>query len=211
MIPGTTARRLISARGINKRFGARRVLEVLDFSAAAGELVAIQGENGGGKSTLLRILAGFAAPDSGEIWCDGARGFSPQDELLYPHLTAAEHFRLFGKALRLNDQQIGERSSALLDAFAFAVHARRPVHELSGGTRQKLNLALALLGDPPILLLDEPYSGFDAHSYERFWLWLQDARATGKCVVMVSHLVFERKRFDRLLALEGGHLREESA
>lgn len=203
--PGAVVSGLVlDARRICKRYGRHRVLSELSFQARAGERIAIVGENGGGKSTLLRILAGLELPDSGRVTRVGAFGYSPQDQVLYPWLTPSEHFLLFGRGLRLSPRVIEERALELFRALDFARDARRPLGRLSGGTRQKLNLALSLLGRPSLLLLDEPTSGFDSESYGRFWDWLDGARAQETCVVLVSHLVFEHSRFDRLLTLRGG-------
>ena len=165
-------------------------------------MVAVLGENGSGKSTLLRILAGAMSPDAGSVRLSGRIGFCPQECVLYPYLTAMEHFRLFGAAAGVAD--VEGRARALLERFRFdgdvlAVQA-------SGGTRQKLNLALSLLADPPVLLLDEPYNGFDVETYRCFLDWTHEARAAGKCIVVVTHIAFDRERFDRILTLRDGVL-----
>jgi ABC-2 type transport system ATP-binding protein len=85
------------------------------------------------------------------------------------------------------------------------------VERLSGGTRQKLNLAIAILHDPPLLLLDEPYAGFDMESYQRFGAFVDQAKSEGRCVVLVTHMALERGRFDRIYHLERGALRAEHA
>jgi ABC-type multidrug transport system ATPase subunit len=194
------------AEGIRKRYGRLAVLAGASFEAHAGQLVAILGENGSGKSTLLRILAGRERMDVGRITRRTAWGFCPQEAALYPYLTPDEHFELFGCAHGLSRSEIRARADALLDTLAFAPHRARVVAELSGGTRQKLNLALAVLHDPPLLLLDEPYAGFDLETYHRFVAWCDDARRRGRAVVLVSHLVLERERFDVIHQLRGGVL-----
>ena len=201
---------ILSATGIAKRYRGKAVLQALDFTLCAGEIAAIIGENGGGKSTLLSILAGFIRADAGSVSRAGTCGYSPQSEWLYPYLTPDEHFRLFGAAANLPRELVRTRAWELYEALHFGAFHAAPVCELSGGTRQKLNLALSLLGDPAILLLDEPYHGFDAGSYERFWPPLERARRQGKGVVLVSHLVLERSRFDRLLVLREGRLHEHA-
>ena len=134
------------------------------------------GENGSGKSTLLRILAGLEGADRGRVVRHGACGYCPQAPLLYPYLTPREHFDLFACAYGLSAQLARARGEALLDRFGLREHARTIVQELSGGTRQKLNLAIALMHDPPQLLLDEPYSGLDLAAYRRFADWVTNAR-----------------------------------
>jgi ABC-type multidrug transport system ATPase subunit len=98
----------------------------------------------------------------------------------------------------------------LLQTFNYDKFVDFKVHQLSGGTRQKLNLSLALLHNPDILILDEPYSGFDWDTYQHFLGFADQARTDGKCVIMVSHLVFERELFDSVFSLDEGILRKES-
>ncbi len=95
----------------------------------------------------------------------------------------------------------------LLQRFGFAAHADALVAEVSGGTRQRLNLALALLHDPELLLLDEPYSGLDWETYLHFWDYAREARGRGRGLLIVSHFVYDRTALDRVLALSGGRLR----
>lgn len=198
---------MIAATGIHKRFARRTVLRDVSLTASAGEMIAILGENGGGKSTLLAILAGALRPDAGHVRLAGRAALCPQDCVLYATLTPDEHFALFGTALGLAADEIALRATALFETFGFAQHRATVVEALSGGTRQKLNLALALLADPPLLLLDEPYNGFDVETYHRFLDWSSRARDEGRCIVVVTHIAFDRERFDRLLMLENGSLR----
>ncbi len=200
---------LLVAENVSKRFGRKRVLVDASLAAWPGQIVAVLGENGSGKSTLLNILAGTIAADRGGVRRAGAIGYCPQDCVLYPHLTPDEHFELFGSAYGLARTRARARADELCDTLAFGVHRRTQVQHLSGGTRQKLNLSLAILHNPPVLLLDEPYSGFDIETYHRFIALSEDARATGKAVILVTHLVFERQRFDAIYELHEGGLRAD--
>jgi predicted ABC-type transport system involved in lysophospholipase L1 biosynthesis ATPase subunit len=145
---------IVAALDVHKRYGKKGVLMDASFRAHGGEIVAILGENGGGKSTLLRILAGVVRADRGRVALAGKAGFCPQECVLYPYLTPDEHLDLFGCAEGLAPRRVRERADVLFETFGFRHHRKRLVHELSGGTRQKLNLALALLADPPLLLPD---------------------------------------------------------
>jgi ABC-type multidrug transport system ATPase subunit len=119
------------------------------------------------------------------------------------NLTVGQHLRYFAAARRLASL---ERAGELLELLRFRQFTDRPAGALSGGTRQKLNLTLALLHDPDVLLLDEPYQGFDWETYLRFWDVVGDLRRRGKAVVIITHLVFEAGRFDVLADLADGRL-----
>jgi ABC-type multidrug transport system ATPase subunit len=196
---------------VHKRYGRRRVLRGASFEACAGQVVAILGENGSGKSTLLRILARTEKLDAGRVECRAPLGYCPQDSVLYPYLTIDEHLELFARAYGLENAVARARAGALVERFGLGRHRRDVVDHLSGGTRQKLNLALAVLHRPAVVLLDEPYSGLDIESYRGFVAWVDDARREGTCVVLVTHLVFERDRFDTIYAVRDGRLHVERA
>jgi len=195
---------ILLTENVCKSFGRKQVLRGGTLRAHAGELLGIVGENGSGKSTLLKIIIGILKPDRGAIHCTAKIGYSPQEPVLYEHLTVEEHFRLFGAAYRMPAATTQERSAELMEVFSCKSFLHHKVHQLSGGTRQKLNLCLALLHDPDLLLLDEPYAGFDWETYQRFLAYTQTATRQGKCLVMVSHLVYERERFHALYELAEG-------
>ena len=199
---------IITARHVHKAYGRRPVLRGVDLDVPTGTLVGIAGENGSGKSTLLRLLAGTLAVDEGTIDLRGSVGYCPQEPVLNDALTVDQHFRYFAAAYRLRTLR---RAEQLLDALHFSDYRHRIVAELSGGTRQKLNLTLALLHDPDVLLLDEPYQGFDWETYLRFWDIVDELRLAGKAIVVITHLIFERERFDKLYALEHGRISDRTA
>ena len=192
---------LLEATGIEKRFGRKRVLDGESLALLPGEAVALVGENGAGKTTLLRICAGLIAPDAGRIAVRGRIGYSPQEPGLLELLTAEEHLVYFGRALGLDRRVALERGGRLLAAFGFADGRHTVSKDLSGGTRQKLNLVLALLGDPQVLLLDEPYQGFDRGTYVNFWDHVDAWREQGKAVAVVTHMLAELTRVDRTVEL----------
>jgi ABC-type multidrug transport system ATPase subunit len=131
------------------------------------------------------------------------RGKCPQDPVLNDNLTVDQHLRYFAAACRLPAL---DRAEELVRQLGYAQLRREAAGTLSGGTRQKLNLTLALMHDPDVLLLDEPYQGFDWETYLRFWDLVADLRARRKSVVIITHLVFEQDRFDLLADLSGGRL-----
>jgi len=202
---------LLSARGIGMRFGRRCVLDDVTFDLAPGRCVGVVGENGAGKSTLLRILVGLLRPTSGRVERHARLGYCPQAPLVFDGLTVDENFRWFAAAYGLEHDQWRATAERLLARLDFARERRQLTGVLSGGTRQKLNLAIALLADPEVLVLDEPYAGFDWDTYQRFWVLADELRADGRAIVTVSHFVFERERFDRVLVIRDGRLTPEVA
>jgi ABC-2 type transport system ATP-binding protein len=189
------------ASKICKRYGPTTILDDVDLLVHAGEVVALTGENGAGKTTLLRICAGIVGADSGTVQVGGGIGYCPQVPGLFELLTADDHLVMFGRGSGLSREEAVRRGHAILAEFDFPLHERAVTRDLSGGTRQKLNLALALLADPSLLLLDEPYQGFDRGSYVNFWDHCQRWRGQGKAVVVVTHMLAELGRADRVVEL----------
>jgi ABC-type multidrug transport system ATPase subunit len=186
---------------VHKSYARLCVLDGIDIELPRSCLGGVVGENGSGKSTLLRILAGQLAADRGRVSCPGGVGYCPQEPVLNPALTTSQHLRLFQVAYAL--PHLG-RANELLDQLHFAADRRQRVDTLSGGTRQKLNLTLALMHDPTLLLLDEPYQGFDWETYQRFWELAGSLRDRGDSILMVSHISYEIGRFDQLWRLSSG-------
>ena len=194
----------LRARRVGKRYGRRWVFRDVDLTVRAGQAAAVVGANGCGKSTFLRICAGLISPTQGEVVVNGTVGFCPQDGGTVDFLTPDEHFRLVGAGRRLTKAAATAAGTALAAELQWAPDATTARH-LSGGTRQKLNLTLAALGDPDVLLLDEPYQGFDRGSYLDFWHQVWRWRAEGKAVVVVTHLLDQLDRVDMVVDLtEGG-------
>jgi ABC-2 type transport system ATP-binding protein len=158
---------LLRARGIARRFGPHVALEPTDLDVAAGESIALIGPNGAGKSTLLSMLAGSLEPSAGTVQrVDGVRvGWVPQRPSLYDRLTARENLELFARLEGEGDPAAA--AAALLSTFDLP--ADRPSGSLSVGNRQRLNVAIALLGEPRALLLDEPTASLDAGQRRRLW------------------------------------------
>ncbi len=193
-------------RGIWPMRRTSEVLKGASLEVRAGELVGLVGENGSGKSTLMQIVVGLLKRDAGDVERPGRLGYCPQVPMLWDKLTVDEHFELFARAYGLDDAQRDRSVAGLLEELQFDKYRGYRIEELSGGTRQKLNLALSLMHEPELLLLDEPYSGFDWETYLRFWEMSQRRRDAGMGILIVSHLLAERERLDRMYELSEGRI-----
>ncbi len=206
---------MIEVRGLVKRFGYKTVLRGLNFQAAPGEFVALMGPNGAGKTTFLRVLATLARPSLGEVRVGGLRlpaqasivrrlvGVVLDQPLLYGDLTAEENLRYYGRLYGVPDLEA--RVGELLERVGLTASRRQRVRTFSRGMWQRLAIARALLNEPPLLLLDEPYSGLDPAASERLNEVLQTQAAAGRTILMTSHdLARARALATRLDILAGG-------
>lgn len=191
-------------RGLWPRRRSSKVLDGANIVLRPGEIVGLVGENGSGKSTLMKILVGCIDRDQGTIARSGSLGYCPQEPILYERLTCDEHFELFGRAYGMTADSVDGARDELYETLGFGEWCDSRVEELSGGTRAKLNLALALLPDPDLLLLDEPYAGFDWDTYQRFWQLTGQRRDAGRSLLIISHFITDAERFDRIYDLIDG-------
>ncbi len=191
-------------RGLWPRRRSVAVLTGADLTLYPGEVVGLVGENGSGKSTLMKILVGALAADRGTVTRNGRLGYCPQEPLVYPRLTCNEHFDLFGHAYAMTGEAMIQSREEIYEALGFDRYANTRADQLSGGTLSKLNLGLALLADPDLLLLDEPSSGFDWDTYLKFWKLVAQRRTAGRTVLIISHFVVDEDRFDRIVAVRDG-------
>jgi ABC-2 type transport system ATP-binding protein len=196
----------LSADRLAKRFGERVALHDVSFAVRAGEIVAVIGPNGAGKTTLLSILAGIQTPDGGSVSLPaGGLGWVPQHPALYSKLSVAENLRLFARLEGVPD--VAATVANMLDQTGLADRADEETSRLSGGNRQRVNIAIGLLADPPVLLLDEPSSGLDPRQRERLWQFIAGLRGDGATVLFSTHDVAEAERqADRVLVLADGEL-----
>ncbi len=186
-----------------------QVLRGASFAIQPGKMIGLVGENGSGKSVLMKIIVGLMKADEGNVEAFGRLGYCPQEPLLYDKLTSDETFRLFAHAYGLDGVYALERAEHFYDLLNFGQFRGELIENLSGGTRQKLNLAIALMHEPQVLLLDEPYSGFDWDTYQRFWQLADSLRDSGATIVIVSHFIEERSHFDRILRVRDGLVDDE--
>ena len=206
----------LAARGLVKRYGDRVALRGVSLSAERGELVAVIGPNGAGKTTLLSILAGIQRSDEGTVEVGSRKrsarpsargqnqvGWVPQQPALYGKLTARENLTLFARLERCADPRA--TVERMLELTALAERADDQVGVLSGGNRQRVNIAIGLLAEPEVLLLDEPSSGLDPRQRERLWEFILRLAGEGTTVVYATHHIQEADRYaSQLIVLADG-------
>jgi ABC-2 type transport system ATP-binding protein len=206
--PARTAERAValSARGLTKRFGERTALRDVSFELHEGELMAVIGPNGAGKTTLLSMLAGIQRADAGAMSLPGGGvGWVPQQPAVYSKLSVAENLRLFARLERVSDP--AGAVGRMLAQAGLEDRADSELSELSGGNRQRVNIAVGLLAEPGVLLLDEPSTALDPRQRARLWEFVGALTQGGTSVVYSTHIVQEAERHaDRVLVLADGEL-----
>jgi ABC-2 type transport system ATP-binding protein len=197
----------LEARGLTKRFGERVALRDVSFTLAAGEILAVIGPNGAGKTTLLSLLAGVAKPSSGEVHTPAGEriGWVPQQTAVYSKLSVAENLRLFARLERVADAEAAV--ALMLEQTGLADRADEQLGRLSGGNRQRVNIAIGLLARPVVVLLDEPASSLDPRQRQRLWEFIVARAQEGTAVLFTTHDIAEAGRHaSRLLVLADGEL-----
>jgi ABC-2 type transport system ATP-binding protein len=208
---------VLSVQAIDKRYGARAALRAVSFDVGGGELVAVVGPNGAGKTTLLSILAGVLRPTAGRVLGptappEGGRaiGWAPQHPALYSKLTVEENLRLFARLEKVSDPD--GAVERMLEHTGLLERSRELVERLSGGNRQRVNVALGLIGDPQVLALDEPSSALDPRQRARLWGFLgalvgHGSTDQGTSVLFSTHHLGEVRRYaTRAIVLADGEL-----
>jgi len=196
---------LLSVRGLTRRYGSVQALAPIDLDLIRGERIALIGPNGSGKTTLLGILAGVGHPTDGSVeWAagtPGAVGWVPQQPALYPRLTVRENLRLFAGLEGAPDPSA--TADALIVRADLGEFATRRASALSTGTLQRLNLAIALAGQPELLLLDEPTGTLSPDQRTRLWAWMDDLMGDGEMSLIFSTQFMDEatRHGDRTIAL----------
>ncbi len=209
---------ILSVAGLNVALGGKAVLQDINLSAHAGELVAILGPNGAGKSTLMRAISGQISPRRGKVRIAGgnpvssrqarqAFGLVPQRIALYDKLTARENLMCFGAIMRVPARQARARAAELMEQVGLAHRMNEPVQRLSGGMRRRVNIAAALMHRPALLILDEPTVGLDFEAQMGIVQLLQALKAEGVAILLVTHHLEEAELLaDRLAILVKGRI-----
>jgi ABC-2 type transport system ATP-binding protein len=194
---------LVRALRVTRRFGDVEALAATDFELVAGETVALVGPNGAGKSTLLAILAGALEPTAGSVETHARLGWVPQRPAQYARLSPRENLELFARLEGAREPVATARG--LLQRFSLPAGSQ-PAGELSIGNRQRLNVALSLLGEPRVLLLDEPTASLDPAQRRLVWDVVNALRGEGGAVCFATQNVEEVEHADRVVALRDGRI-----
>ncbi len=187
---------MLEIRGLTKRYGAVTALDRASFTARRGRLVGFLGPNGAGKTTTMRCVFGLAIPDEGDVRWDGAAidskvrlrfGYMPEQRGLYPRMRVADQLAYFGQHHGLSGREARAKGMAWLERFGLADRAKAKLEDLSHGNQQRVQLATALVHDPELLVLDEPFSGLDPIGIATMSEVLRERAAAGVGVVFSSH------------------------
>lgn len=201
----------IEVKNISKRFADVQALNDVSLSIRQGDFFGLLGPNGAGKTTLMRIMCGLLSPDSGELrildsklerWqIPFAMGVVPQDIALYDVLTAEGNLELFGKLRGLSGHDLNKRVDRVLAQIGLSDRKKSRVKGFSGGMKRRLNLGVALLSDPRVLLLDEPTVGVDPQSRASIFELLESLHQTGMTILYTTHYMEEAERLCRTIAI----------
>ena len=214
----STAPYAIEAADVTRRFGLTVAVDALTLGVVRGEIFALVGPDGAGKTTLIRLMCGALALDAGRLSIDGvdvARqpwkvqatiGYMPQRFSLYPDLSVAENLQFYAQVFGVREDRFESRASELLEDFGIAEFASRLAEDLSGGMKQKLALACSLIHSPATILLDEPTAGVDPISRREFWRILYRINRTGTTIFVSTPYMDEAERADRVAFIHRGSI-----
>ncbi|MCW2925393.1 MAG: transporter ATP-binding protein [Thermoleophilia bacterium] len=204
----TAAPSVLEAHGIELGYGRREVLRGVDISVEAGEVVALLGPNGAGKTTLMKVLVGLLDPRAGTVRGPVGRhvGWVPQGGAVWQRLTVRENLELFARLLDLPGDPI-EVARTAAEAATLEPWYATLTSDLSGGLRQRLNVAVGLLGDPDLLVLDEPTTGVDLVHRTAMFAVLRERAGAGCGVLMSTHSLEDAAIADRVVVVVGGRAR----
>jgi ABC-2 type transport system ATP-binding protein len=207
---------MLTINQVKKNYGRRLVLDNLNFQIQAGEIYGLLGPNGAGKTTTINLICNLLKPSSGEISFNYLPisqvtkeliGVAPQENLLYKSLTCEENLNFFAQIYGLDRQQRRHRIKTSLSAVNLLDRAHSPVETLSGGMQRRMNIAVAIVHQPKLLILDEPTTGLDIESRYEIWDLIGQLRQQGMTILLTTHLLDEAQRLcQRIGILKQGHI-----
>jgi ABC-2 type transport system ATP-binding protein len=210
---------VLKVDGLTKRYGALTAIRDLSFTVQPGEVLGLLGPNGSGKSTTVKILTGLLQPTSGDVLLDGRDaladlpaykaqiGYVPEEPHLYSYLTGPEYLRLVGRLRQLPDDVLDTKIDSFLQLLGIYDDRYQTLSSYSKGMRQKILIAAAVLHDPRIVVLDEPFSGLDVTAARVLKAFVRAIAADGKMVVFSSHVLEVVEQVcSRVVILKEGHI-----
>jgi len=210
---------MLQIEGLVKRYGTRSVLQGLSLHILEGEIYGLLGPNGSGKTTTINILCNLLHADAGTIAINGYPvsehtkpwlGIAPQENLVYRSLTCVENLDFFGQLYGLAGAERRRRVQYCLEAVGLADRAATPAERLSGGMRRRLSMAIALIHNPKLIVLDEPTTGLDIEARYELWELIRTLQRQGMTVLLTTHLLDEAERLcDRIGILKDGSILQE--
>lgn len=216
--------RIVSARGLEKRFGDLEAVAGIDLTIDRGQCVGLLGPNGAGKTTTMRMLLGLTTPSAGDITLFDQQadslerdwrkkiGLVPQENNLDPDLSVSENLKVFGKYYGLEQSIIDERVPELLSFMQLESKADAKVMHLSGGMKRRLIVARALIGDPDLIILDEPTTGLDPQARVMIWRQLQALKSVDKTLLLTTHYMDEAERLcDHIVVIDHGKILDQGS
>lgn len=211
--------RVLVVDGVHKSYDDLRVLEGVSFAVQAGEITSLLGPNGAGKTTLMSIIAGLRSPDAGSVTINGfdlathrrqaavSLGIAPQETAVQLALTTRQNLTFYAELCGLSRRDVARQVDWAIEAMELGAFADRAAVKLSGGERRRLHSAAAIVGRPPLLLLDEPTVGADLHTRGRLLDAVRDLAAAGSAVLYTTHYLPEVEELNaRVLMLDGGQI-----
>jgi ABC-2 type transport system ATP-binding protein len=212
---------VLNIEKLNKSYGKRQVLQDLTLHIQPGEIYGLLGPNGAGKTTTINILCNLLQADSGVITINNQSiseatklliGVAPQENLLYKTLSCEENLNFYAQLYGLTSRQRRQQVQTCLEAVNLANRAKSPVETLSGGMQRRLNIAVALVHQPKLVILDEPTTGLDIEARYEIWDLIRRLKNQGVTILMTTHLLDEAERLcQRIGILKGGRIVAEGS
>lgn len=206
----------VSIHNISKKFKSQVVLDQIDLTLENGKIHCLLGASGAGKTTLLRIITGALKSDLGKVTLGGTLipnrklmnkvGFMPQEDGLYHELSIYDNLKFFAGIQKIKGAAFKKRAKHLLDITDLSKDKNKLVANCSGGMKKRVSLAVSMIHDPELLILDEPTVGLDPVIRYQIWQYLQDLKSHGKTIIVTTHVMDEIKNCDDATLLRGGKI-----
>ncbi|MGG0719004.1 ABC transporter ATP-binding protein [Robertmurraya massiliosenegalensis] len=212
----STNEMIVSIQNVSKAFGKQKVLNDITLDIYKGEIFGLLGPSGAGKTTLVKMLTGLDTPNGGENFLFQEKmpslklieriGYMAQSDALYGELTAKENLEFFGTLFGLKGKALQSRIGKVMDIVDLSEHLNKTVHHYSGGMKRRLSLAIALLHEPELLILDEPTVGIDPVLRKSIWDAFYELNEKGTTIIVTTHVMGEAEKCHRLAMIRDGRL-----